>query len=70
MSGGYLSGGICPVGICPVGICPDTGKEAFDRRGIGEDRRQLVMVRLAARWRCFNLVKLVALWKGNHPGVA
>ena len=28
------------------------------------------MARLAARWRRFNLVKLVALRKGNHPGEA
>ena len=28
------------------------------------------MVRLAARWRRSNLVILVALWKGNHPGKA
>ena len=48
------------------------GKEALERRsGIEEDeRRQLVMARLAARWRHFNLVKLVALKKGNHLGEA
>ena len=47
------------------------GKEASERsRGIGEDERQLVMVRLAARWRRSNLVILVALRKGNHPGEA
>ena len=47
------------------------GKEASERsRGIGEDKRQPVMVCLAARWRCSNLVKLVALRKGNHPGEA
>ena len=28
------------------------------------------MARLAARWRRSNLVKLVALRKGNHPGEA
>ena len=31
---------------------------------------QPVMARLAARWRRSNLVKLVALRKGNHPGEA
>ena len=47
------------------------GIEASEkRRGIGEDERQPVMVRLAARWRRSNLVKLVALRKGNHPGEA
>ena len=47
------------------------GKEASERRsGIGEDERQLVMARLAARWRRSNLVKLVALRKENHPGEA
>ena len=47
------------------------GKEASERsRGIGEDERQLVMARLAARWRRSNLVKLVALKNGNHPGEA
>ena len=35
--------------------------------GIGEDERQPMMARLATRWRRFNLVKLVALRKGNHP---
>ena len=45
------------------------GREAsVKRRGIGEDERQLVMARLAARWKCSNLVKLVALRKGNHLG--
>ena len=44
------------------------GKKASERRsGIGEDERQLVTVRLAARWRRSNLVKLVALRKGKHP---
>ena len=47
------------------------GKEASERRrGIGEDERQSVMARLAARWRRSNLMKLVALRKGNHPGEA
>ena len=40
------------------------------KRGIGEDERQPVMARLAARWRRSNLVILVALRKGNHPGEA
>ena len=45
------------------------GKEASERRsGIGEDERQPVMARLAARWKRFSLVELVALRKGNHPG--
>ena len=36
-------------------------KEASERRsGIGEDGRQSVMARLAARWRRSNLVILVA----------
>ena len=38
--------------------------------GIGDDERQPVMVRLATQWRHSNLVKLVALRKGNHPGEA
>ena len=47
------------------------GKEASERRsGIGEDERRPVMARLAARWRRSNLVKLVVLKKGNHPGEA
>ena len=47
------------------------GKKASERRsGIGEDERQPVMARLAARWRRSNLVRLVALRKGNHPGEA
>ena len=47
------------------------GKEASERRsGIGEDKRQPVMARLAARWRRSNLVKLVVLRKGNHLGEA
>ena len=46
-------------------------KEALERsRGIGEDERQPVMVRLAARWRHSDVVKLVALRKGNQPGEA
>ena len=44
------------------------GREALERRrGIGEDERQLVMVRLAAGWRRSNLMILVMLSKGNHP---
>ena len=47
------------------------GKEAsVSRRGIGEDERQPVMARLAARWRRSNLIKLVTLRKGNHSGEA
>ena len=47
------------------------GKEASEKRsGIGDDDRQLVMARLAARWRRSNLVILVTLKKGNHPGEA
>ena len=47
------------------------GREASERsRGIGEDERQPVMVRLAARWKHSNLVILVTLRKGNHPGEA
>ena len=47
------------------------GKEASKRRsGIGEDERQPVMARLAARWRRSNLVKLVTLRKENHPSEA
>ena len=47
------------------------GKEASDRKSrIGEDERQLVMARLAARWRRSNLVILVTLKKGNYPGEA
>ena len=43
-------------------------KEASEKsRGIGENEKQLVMARLAARWKRSNLVKLVALGKGNHP---
>ena len=47
------------------------GRDAsVSSRGIGEDERQPVMAPLAARWRRSNLVKLVALRKGNHPGEA
>ena len=47
------------------------GREAsVSSRGIGEDERQPMMARLAARWRRSNLVRLVALRKGNHPGEA
>ena len=47
------------------------GKEASERKsGIGEDQRQLVMVLLTARWRRSNLVTLVTLRKGSHPGEA
>ena len=45
------------------------GKQAsVSSKEIGKDERQPVMARLAARWRPSNLVKLVALRKGNHPG--
>ena len=47
------------------------GREASEKRsGIGEDERQPSMARLAARWRRSNLVVLVTLKKGNHPGEA
>ena len=47
------------------------GKEASERRsGVGEDERQPVMARLAARCRRLDLVILVTLRKGNHPGEA
>ena len=47
------------------------GKKASERKsGIGENERQPVMAPLAARSRRSNLVKLVALKKGNHPGEA
>ena len=47
------------------------GREAsVSSRGIGENKRQPVMARLAAWWRHSNLVKLIALRKGNHPGEA
>ena len=45
-------------------------REASKRRsGIGEDKRQLVMVQLAVRWGRSNLVILVMLRKKN-PGEA
>ena len=44
------------------------GKEAsVSSKGIGEDKRQSVMARLAARWRRSNLVTLK---KENHRGEA
>ena len=47
------------------------GKETSENRsGIGEDERQQEMTRLAAWWRRSNLVILVTLRKGNHPGEA
>ena len=47
------------------------GKEASERRsGIGEDERQPVMAPLVARWSRSNLLRLVALKKGNHPSEA
>ena len=47
------------------------GKEAsVCSKGIGEDESQPVMARLAAPWRHSNLVKMVTLRKGNHPGEA
>ena len=47
------------------------GREDSERsRGIGEDERQPVMAQLAARWSRSNLVTLVTLKKGNHPGEA
>ena len=51
------------------------GKEASERRsGIVEDHRQPVMAQLAVEeahwWRRSNLVILVTLKKGNHPGEA
>ena len=47
------------------------GREASEKgSGIGEDERQREMARLAAQWRCSNLVILVTLRKGNHPGEA
>ena len=46
-------------------------REALERRsGIGEGERQPVMARLAARCRRSNLVILITLKKGNHPGEA
>ena len=47
------------------------GKEASERRSeIREDERQPEMARLAALWRRSNLVILITLKKGNHPGEA
>ena len=47
------------------------GKEvSVSSRGIGDDEREPVMARLAARWKRSNLVILVALRNGNHPGEA
>ena len=47
------------------------GREASERRSeTWEDERQTEMARLAARWRRSNLVILVTLKKGNHPGEA
>ena len=47
------------------------GKEASKKRKeIGEDERQPVMAQLAARWWRSNLMKLVTIKKGNHPGEA
>ena len=45
-------------------------KVSEKRRGLGEDERQPVMARLAARWKRSNLVKLVTLRKRNNPGEA
>ena len=45
------------------------GRETSESKsGIGEDERQPVVARLAARWRRSNLVVLVTLKKENHPG--
>ena len=47
------------------------GREAsVSSRGIGEDEKHSAMARLAARWRRSNLVRLVALRKGNRLGEA
>ena len=47
------------------------GKEASESRsGIGEDKMQPDMTRLAAEWRRSPLVILVTLKKGNHPSKA
>ena len=46
-------------------------KASVSSKGTGEDERQLVMARLATRWRHSSLVKLVGKErKGNHPGEA
>ena len=47
------------------------GREtSVSSRGIGENERQPVMARLAARWRRSNLMILVAFKKGNLPSEA
>ena len=47
------------------------GREALGRRsGIGEDKRQQEMARLAVRWRRSNLLTLVTLKDGNYVGKA
>ena len=47
------------------------GRQAsVSSRGIVKDERQPVMAQLAAWWRRSNLVILVALRNGNHPGEA
>ena len=43
--------------------CRGFKKSSERRSGIGEDEKQPMMVRLAARWRRFNLVRLVTLKK-------
>ena len=45
-------------------------KVSKKRSGIGKDERQPMMVRLAPRWKRSNLMILVMLKKGNHPGEA
>ena len=44
------------------------GREALEKNW--DKERQLMMARLAARLRRFNLMILVTLKKGNHPGEA
>ena len=47
------------------------GREVSERKSeIGEDEKPLEMVRLAVWWMLSNLVTLVTLKKGNHPGEA
>ena len=47
------------------------GRDASERKSrIGEDKRLLEMVRLAARQRRSNSIILVKLRKENHPGEA
>ena len=47
------------------------GREvSVGRRGIGENERQPEMARLAAWWRCSNLVILVRLRERNYPSKA